>query len=150
MNKILNKKTSLILLIVWLAVIFVFSNMNGDRSSDLSKNFILSILGDSTFSKDSFDIVHLIVRKLAHIIEYFILCILTYNYLRFYIHKEKYLYLLSLLFCFICSSLDEVHQLVVNGRSGKITDIFIDGLGIVLSLIVINVCIKNAAKRKSD
>lgn len=124
--------------------------MNGATSSNLSKSIISSVTGNHVLSKDTFDLLHLLVRKFAHVAEYFILCLLTYNYLRFYINKDNILYLLTLIFSFICSSIDEIHQLLINGRTGKIVDIFIDGIGIILCLIVIIVYKKNVTKRKSN
>lgn len=149
-NKILNKKVSLALLIGWLIVIFVFSNMNGASSSNLSKSIITSMAGNHVLSKNTFDLIHLLLRKTAHIVEYFVLCLLTYNYLRFYINKDHLLYLFTIISSFVCSIIDEMHQLLINGRTGKIVDIFIDGIGIVICLIVIIAYKKNVAKRKSN
>lgn len=149
MNKIFNKRNSLIFLIVWLIVIFVFSNMSGSLSSGLSKNIVLSITYKSSIDKNTFDLIHLLVRKFAHFIEYFVLAALSFSYFRFS-KKENSLYITVYGFCLICSILDEFHQIFIGGRTGKIGDVLIDSAGIILFLIIIILYKSNAAKRKSD
>ena len=76
-----------------------------------------------------------IERKGAHIFEYFILTLLFIRLLKFYkIRPGKVMvfsFILSLLYAFS----DEFHQLFVFGREGKILDIGIDSLGIVLAAL---------------
>ena len=150
MNKILTKKVSLLLLVIWLLVIFIFSSMNGGSSSSLSKNILMGLTNNSVASKHTFDLLHLILRKSAHFLEYFILSALIYNYLRFYNFKQNSLYILVFIFNLICSILDELHQVLTLGRTGKLVDVLIDSLGAILFLIIIIIVNKNATKRKSN
>lgn len=150
MNKILTKKVSLLLLVIWLLVIFIFSSMNGGASSSLSKNILMGLTNNSVTSKHTFDLLHLILRKSAHFIEYFILSALIYNYLRFYNLKQNSLYILVFIFNLICSILDELHQVLTLGRTGKVIDVLIDSLGAIIFLIIIIIVNRNATKRKSN
>lgn len=128
----MKKALSLVLLIIWIIIIFLLSNQNGSVStseSDIIVNSINNILGVNEH------ILVVIVRKFAHIMEYFILYLLTYNCYKKYGIKHKY----SIIFCMFCSLIDEIHQLFINGRSGQITDIFVDFIGIIIGYIIIEV-----------
>lgn len=72
------------------------------------------------------------VRKTAHIFEYFILGILMLNVLRYYCNLNFKLVNLSVILCILYACTDEIHQLFVPGRTGKITDVLIDSIGIIL------------------
>ena len=150
MNKILTKKVSLLLLVIWLVVIFIFSSMTGGESSSLSKNILAGLINNSVTSKHTFDLLHLLLRKSAHFLEYFILSALIYNYLRFYNLKQNSLYILVFIFNLVCSIFDELHQILIQGRTGKVVDVLIDSLGAIIFLIIIIIVNRNAAKRKSN
>ena len=150
MSKILTKRVSFILLVIWLVVIFVFSNMDGDASYSLSSNILNGITNNSVASVGLYDTLHLVLRKLAHVFEYFILSALIYNYLRFYNLKQNTLYILVFVFNLICSSLDELHQLLTLDRDGRLVDVLIDSLGAIIFLIIIIIINRNATKRKSN
>lgn len=125
-KKILN----LFLLVFWLLIIFYFSNQPGNSSSYLSDNLTLLIFNDIS------NLLIFIVRKIAHISEFFILTLLIYNVLKDYVDFKK-----SCLFSFVFSVLysisDELHQLFVVGRECLLRDVFIDAIGIILALIII-------------
>lgn len=72
------------------------------------------------------------VRKTAHIFEYFVLGILMLNVLRYYCKPSFKLVILSAMLCILYACTDEIHQLFVPGRTGKIIDVFIDSIGIIL------------------
>ena len=123
-----NKKFSLLLLIIWMILIFMMSSFNAAISSNQSGmivNFISKI-----FNINNIELLGLIVRKFAHFFEYFILGIFMLNVIINYNKK----YYLAYIFGILYACLDEVHQLFVNGRSGQITDVFIDSLGIILGV----------------
>jgi VanZ family protein len=129
----MKKILSLILLIIWIIIIFLLSNQSGSVStneSDIIVNSINNILNINEH------LLVIIVRKLAHIIEYFILYLLTYNCFKEYGIKYKYA---SIIFCIFCGLIDEVHQLFINGRSGQIIDVFVDLIGIIIGYIIIEV-----------
>lgn len=150
MNKILTKRVSFILLVIWLIVIFVFSNMSGVRSSNLSRIILSSLTNNVVKKTDIFDLLHLFLRKSAHISEYFILSALAYSYFKFYIDRDNLLNISVLIFVAVCSFIDEYHQLFVSGRTGKLIDVLIDIAGAIIFLIFIFIRRKNATSRKSD
>lgn len=132
----MSKKKELIiswmLLVIWMIFIFIMSSFNGNISSNQS-NTIATILY-SIFNIESNSNVIFIVRKCAHVSEYFVLGILTFNLASKY--GVKLTYLFSFLFCILYASSDEFHQLFVPGRVGSITDIFIDMIGIITALLI--------------
>lgn len=69
------------------------------------------------------------VRKLAHFSEYAVMGILVYLLLRPWRPKNKKLYLLVILWVFVSASLDEGHQLMVEGRYASFMDVFLDTAG---------------------
>ena len=122
-----------ILTIIWMIVIFMFSNSPADESSTLSdgfiKNTIIKVV--KVFKKDLneeafIDKVSTPVRKLAHFTEYMILGILMYLTFKQYGINNKWIVILG---CMIYASTDEIHQLFIEGRTARILDVFIDTLG---------------------
>lgn len=74
-----------------------------------------------------------LVRKIAHMTEYFILGIILVLLGRAYQWKSLKIVLLCLLFAL----LDEIHQLWIPGRAGSILDVGIDMLGSGLSILIV-------------
>lgn len=135
-----------LLLILWLSIIFILSNQNGEISGNNSGNLIketLEIIYNLfNLSKDNlnnvFNIIHEPIRECAHAFEYFVLSFLTYKNLEnFNIKKNKCL--ITIILCFICSLLDEVHQIFIIGRTFQFIDIYIDLLGSILMILIIKI-----------
>jgi VanZ family protein len=83
------------------------------------------------------------LRKLAHIIEYFILVILLWRALKITFSWDKiktYLWSGTLSLFFAVS--DELHQHYVATRCPSVTDVLIDTTGIMLALIIIHTLFK--------
>lgn len=130
-----RKRVAAFLLVVWMIVIFSLSSFPG---SPVKYEMPLWLY---------------LERKGAHVFEFFLLAILAWNALRAFFPKEKREFLLSiagstsLLYAF----LDEIHQIFVPGREGKLTDILYDGGGIVLAIAtVLFLTRKKSSKRKSE
>lgn len=128
-----------LLVIIWLSVIFLFSNQSGEASTNLTNSFLERVL----WFIDN-DVTFIIIRKLAHFGEYFILGILIYNLLREFTYKNIVLY--SFIICIIFACFDELHQLFIGGRDGKILDVFIDSIGIIIGILIVNKFNKNLSK----
>mgnify|MGYP003225603204 FL=1 len=125
--------------------IFYMSGKTGQESSGQSGKislFITDLLEkvrqDSPQEMQNLqDILELVIRKAAHVTEYAILFLLSYlatvkismSQSRFY--NRSIAVLISLLYA--CS--DEMHQLLVPGRSGKMIDVGIDMAGVLIVLI---------------
>ena len=135
-----KKSVALVLLILWMAVIFVFSAMPGDVSSEQSQLLVnlFSFLGIDIESKLG-EMAHFIVRKGAHFTEYAILYFLAFNYLRYYFKAAK-AFLMPLAFVFIYACSDEFHQLFVEGRAGRFMDVLIDSAGGAFAMGITYLC----------
>lgn len=77
------------------------------------------------------DIVDFIIKKTAHILEYTILFLLWFKALGV-INPFR-----ALIFSLIYAFTDEIHQLFVPGRTGRLRDVGIDFIGMFISAILI-------------
>ena len=127
-----NKKLVLAwtLLILWMLFIFIMSSFNGVMSSNQSES--IAVLIYNLFDISDTEKVSFIVRKCAHVSEFFILGILVINLVSKY--NVKHIYFISFIICVLYSSSDEFHQLFVPGRSGEARDVLIDTLGACLGV----------------
>ena len=135
----------LIPIVIWMIFIFYMSGKTGQESSGQSGKislFITNLLekvrqDPAQEMKNLQDILELVIRKAAHMSEYAILFLLSYlamvkismSQSRFY--NRSIAVLISLLYA--CS--DEMHQLLVPGRSGRMIDVGIDMAGVLIVLI---------------
>ena len=104
-----------------------FSSNVSDSQSGIIVNFITSI-----FNVDNIDLLTHIIRKLAHFTEYLVLGLLMYNLVK----DKRNNIILALFICVIYAISDEIHQIYVPGRSGQITDIFIDSVGSICGILI--------------
>jgi len=95
--------------------------------------FLSSIPGLQT----PFGIIDTVLRKFAHMTEYFILTLLFYRAFRksFAISSGALLFWPSLL-SFLYAVSDEYHQTFIMNRSGNILDVSIDTLGIFAAVFI--------------
>lgn len=123
------KKTiiKIILVIIWMIVIFSFSNQKAVDSTKLSDGFIRNTIS-KVINDDRPETISKFVtpvRKSAHFCVYLILGLLVMNC--FSINKKYILY--SIVICLLYSISDEIHQIFVPGRSGEVLDVIIDTFG---------------------
>ena len=141
-------------LVIWMIVIFMFSNETGEASKNRSDgvarttiNVVTEVTNKNISKKEKekmVDNTKAVIRKIAHFTLYFILGILVYFTLNSYgISKRIIIY--SIGFCFIYAITDEIHQIFTTDRSFKVLDIFIDTSGATLSNLIIFL-IKNHKK----
>ncbi|MCI7241786.1 MAG: VanZ family protein [Bacilli bacterium] len=135
-----KNKISLLLVILWMIFIFVMSSFDATSSSNQS-NFIVDIITSIINIKD-IGLLSLIIRKLAHFIEYFILGILVINFITRYDKKI----IIAILLCIIYATSDEIHQIFVPGRSCQIIDIMIDSLGAIMGIYLYKLITKKCKK----
>ena len=125
--------------LVMMAVIFRLSTDTGEESSSLSGIFT-GFLGMSEF----------LIRKLAHVTEYFILTLTLFLGLRKGIGtgtKNTLIFMFVIAVIYACS--DELHQTFVGGRSGRPLDVLIDSKGIVLAVLICGIDMKKTGKKES-
>lgn len=135
---------SLIFSIVMIIFIWTNSIFPASVSSEHS-GFVVSIVNDLLSIVNlsvQEDILSLIIRKLAHFTEFLILGLSLSIYL-FKIKKEL---IHTLWIGLIVALIDETIQLFVDGRSGSMTDVFIDMAGIITGLICVWLISKSSMK----
>lgn len=134
---------SFCLLLVWLGLIFGFSNENGNESSGMSEKLIKGVVTIFTDIDENSEKMESIVdkysfpvRKLAHFTEYFILGIITLNF--FACFKVDYRILIyTALFCILVAMCDEFFQTFIPGRNGNIKDVLLDSSGALIGSYLI-------------
>lgn len=89
----------------------------------------------------------LILRKMAHCVEYFILTFLLYRALKSSFHiRVLQLFIYPTILSFFYAISDEFHQSFVPGRSASIKDVLIDSAGIISFYIAIKIIALNHKK----
>ena len=145
-----NKIIDWVILILWMGLIFYMSHQPGEVSSEQS-GMVMELLTFLGVDLNSYfgELAGLIIRKIAHFTEYFILFIFAYRVLRYYCKKEQIKwYGLLIVFFYACS--DELHQGFIPGRGPSFKDVLIDtsgGLGaLIVAKIYENIQIKKSNK----
>lgn len=145
----------LVLVVIWMILIFSFSNDNGQISTKKSDSFIIKIVEticDAELSNAKKDKLtnYLVkpVRKVAHLGIYFILGILIFNFILEFIPIGYRSILLSLGISFIYACSDEVHQAFIPGRSGMFSDVVLDTIGASIGILVFVIVVRMCSRRE--
>lgn len=150
------KVVKICFLVLWMALIFSFSNQKDVESSNVSDSFIdrtvvkiYKIFNENITKEKENEIIEKYtypIRKFAHYTLYFILGILSFLVVKDYsINKKLIIY--SLLICFLYACSDEFHQLFIIGRSASIKDVIIDTFGSFCSISIFYIFNKKISKR---
>ena len=126
----MKKKSSIVLVILWMVFIFVMSSFTAGESAKQSGRIVRFIA--TILNTNNLRLISHIIRKTAHFIEYFILGLFVSNMFNKY---NKLIYF-GIIVCTIYAISDELHQLLVPGRSCQIGDILIDSMGAILGVIL--------------
>ena len=151
----IKKIIKLTLIIIWMGVIFSFSNDNAEESTKKSDKVIVTIY--KTFhdkeltEKEKEKLIDKVVyptRKLAHFTEYLILGLLIINFVsEFYAITTKSI-IMAIILCFLYSISDELHQLFSDGRAPKLFDVVIDTLGASTGIFIYSLLARKLFRRK--
>ncbi len=161
MKKLL-RYCSILPAVFMLFLIFGFSAQDGAASGSLSFRVsytavrVASRLFSLDFTREELlhhaDSIGLLVRKTAHITEYFLLTLSLYWPLRMWLpqkaadaagRRKAFLtcYLLpTFLLAVFFAAFDEFHQSFVPGRCGTPVDVLVDSIGIFIGCIVLMLC----------
>lgn len=139
-----------ILLLYTFFIIFGFSSQNGSESSSVSKKVTSSILDKSktyqnkTISEKEriFDRTEKIIRKIAHFSIYALVGLLLMGFVSTYNVKTRNKVIICLLVGILYAISDEIHQNFSPGRTPKITDVYIDTLGVIVGMLVTEIGLK--------
>lgn len=105
-------------LLAWMGIIFLLSSVPGSDHQEYNFWAFLE-------------------RKGAHIIEYFVLSILCIRVLWLHFREEdEHIFAWGVLASFVYAIFDEIHQFFVFGRSGRVSDVGIDLVGIIIGAIL--------------
>lgn len=135
-----------LLVVLCMVAIYLFSNMDYVRSWHLTGK-TLEVVQQNTeetihmtyeeevshYSSEENEGDMLVLRKLAHVIEYFILGLLCFN--GFVSLKLKHRSIYAVALAIIYAVFDEMHQLLVPGRDGSLVDVGIDSIGVILGVV---------------
>lgn len=134
-----NRRTRYALLFGWLAFIWIAST--DEFSAGNTSRFIRPLLRwfFPKRSEAELDVLHFLVRKAAHFLEYAILALLASR--AFAISSQRLIrkrwFELALLLIVFNSLLDELHQSFVPSRTGTIYDSMIDVAGGLTALLIV-------------
>ena len=141
----LRKTTSIILLLLWMTVIFMFSSSGSVKSNNTSGQVISSAISvkDKVTSKETkpeakkkiVKKLNYSVRKSAHVFEYFVLGVLALNVFDAFNVKRKVLF--AIILCILYASSDEFHQ-IFTGRTASVTDILLDSAASIVGIYLLN------------
>lgn len=138
----MKKLLSYVLLIFWMIIIYLLSNQTGSMSGSNSGKIIYNTLKciyelfhintDNLYNIVEF--IHSPLRELMHMLEYLILSILIYYVLSNYNSDNKFI--ISVMFCFIYATFDEIHQIFIPNRTFEYFDIFMDIIGAIIGIFI--------------
>lgn len=143
------KPLSFIPALLLMYIIFSFSSQDGDTSADLSYEVSYTLVEAGNVILDAdlqpTEIASLatrfngVVRKLAHMTEYFALAIAVSFPLYVYGLRGIPLMLVAGLFCVAFAASDEYHQSFVDGRGPGVRDVLIDSFGVFWGIILVRI-----------
>ncbi len=140
-KKLIIRYISLAVSVLLMALIFFFSSQNGNQSSEVSSGFSAFVKQVLSYILPESGVNFIVeyIRKFAHVFLYACLgasvsvCVFTYNL------GHGWLYFAVPIFiCLVYACSDEVHQIFVEGRDGKILDVIVDAIGFVLATLIAN------------
>lgn len=154
------------LAIAMMAVIFWFSAQVGTDSSSKSDAIAAVICSKLVFGYDSlsvdaqdslFSTVTFAVRKTAHMTEYAVLGAL-YCLTLCQLGKVRDIHvrgggrkgLVAWALAVAYASMDEIHQLFVDGRSGMASDVVIDSIGAAVGILLVLAVLKRQEKKQGS
>lgn len=156
MKKRVYRLVTGMLTVLWMVVIFRFSAQPATKSQEISGtvsyravvtcNQILNLRmteGQITLRAEQIDYP---IRKVAHMTEYAVLAIFIGACFIGYRKWETKTYWLSLLLTACYAATDEVHQLFVEGRAGRFSDVCIDSVGAAIGLVLFGIVLKIVGK----
>lgn len=134
-----------LLLLTWMAVIFLYSARPADVSTQDS-HFIGSLIAEAAqrISQEEWseqdhmvfvESIDFYVRKAAHMTEYAVLGVLLMGCLKSFGVSVPLLWRYALAAGILYAASDEFHQYFVPGRACQLRDVVIDGIGVGLGVL---------------
>ena len=120
-------------MVVDMAVIFMFSSQNAEKSSQVSKSIVETVVEKIIEKVDKTNKVEVKPGSLFALLGVFAFFMLKTSG---YIRKNMYIFAFTLLICIVYAISDEVHQLFVSGRDGNVADVVIDTSGALIGMAI--------------
>lgn len=139
-NNIVIRTFLIIVILIDYMCIFNFSAQSGEESSVASdaivKNIVKIVNIDENGNTTLIENITWGVRKTAHLSIYALTGFLLISFMKTYEMKIGYQIGLAQIGGMLYAISDEVHQLYIPGRAGQITDVIIDGIGILIGILL--------------
>lgn len=144
-RNIIIRTLTFMLTITVCITIFKFSSEDSGKSTGTSDFVIDCIINNNPFTKDLDKVqkeeikenIKMPIRKLAHFSIYTVLGIATICHMSTYSIVRYKRIGCSLIIGMLYAISDEIHQLFVPGRSGQMTDVLIDTMGVLFGICVV-------------
>jgi VanZ family protein len=133
-----TNKARWLLLAAWISAIFLFST--DSFSAAETSSIIVPVLKwlFPSLPPQEVNMVHVMCRKAAHVLEYFVLGILTWRAFRGEGHIGKRLWIQSAVLVLVVALSDEFHQSFVPSRTSSIMDVGYDFIGGIAALLLLS------------
>lgn len=140
------RKMFIVALVAWMLLILSFSAQPADQSSVASRAVVKAIIDAMALVLSIADApqekallvaqLHNLVRKAAHVFNYLILGLLSYNafLLSGRIHAGARLFAAAAVFCMVFAGMDEGLQRLIPGRSSQLFDVLLDSVSAVVGI----------------
>ena len=139
-----------------MALIFFFSMEPAEKSDRTSGQVSMTVINVlhpdyNTYTKEKkeslFGNVQHLVRKTAHFTEYMILGVLLRLCFESWFGKKRFLAPGSWAAGMLYACTDELHQRIIDGRSGQFTDVLIDSSGVLIGVLLAVLVLKAVRKK---
>ncbi len=123
----------------WLG--FIFSNSLKSRAdsanqSEGAEGFLRRVLTALGFEGDTEAVAEVVVRKAAHVFEFFVLCLLVYWLVAQLLKENRKALCISALVSVCSAAVDESLQLI-SKRGASVKDVIIDSIGVALAVVLL-------------
>ena len=147
-----------LLLILTFGMIFNFSNQDSEKSGSTSQKVTEAITKDiksiQKLNKNEkakvIDKIEDVIRKIAHFSLYALIGFLLMALFSTYNINEKNKIISTIIIGAIYAISDEFHQSFIPGRSGQVSDVFLDTLGVTVGGLFILLIIKLVNKFRKN
>lgn len=155
MKKNILRIIFLILVIINVIVIFHFSAQDGKESSKVSQKIVKENVNNVKTTNQSekkkiLNKIEKVLRKLAHVLIYTSLGIWSISFVLTLRIKRTTQILTTTFWGIILAGIDEINQHFTSGRTGKLIDVFIDTIGVVLGILIVLLIVHICKKIKEN
>ena len=148
-NYKLKRNIIIALIVLWIAFIFAHSAMSAEASTGES-GAVMAFLRRLIEPVFGVRLSLFLVRKSAHLFEFFVLGVLFASLLRT-LRKERFFHESYAFLCGLATAVaDESIQLFSYERTPKVADILIDCAGVLLGILIFRAVILIASKIKKS